>query len=39
MVDNVDAVADIVLSQEDQPQTYRSARQMARKLSIPQACP
>jgi len=37
-VDNVDAVPDLVQSQEDQPQTGRSVRQIARELSIPQPC-
>ena len=37
-VDNVDAVADLVQSQEDKPQTHRSVRQISRELSIPRSC-
>ena len=33
---NVDAVGDMVQSQENQPQTHRSARQILRDLGIPQ---
>jgi len=35
-VENVDAVADLVQSQENQPQTHRSTRQISRELGIPQ---
>ena len=38
MVDNVDAVADLVQSQEKQSQTHHSVRQIAHELSIPQSC-
>jgi len=37
MVDNVDAVADLVQSLAEQPQTHRSVRQIACELSIPHA--
>ena len=33
---NVDAVGDLVQSQENQPQIHRSARQISRELGIPQ---
>jgi len=33
---NVDAVGDLVQSQENQPQTHRSTRQISRELRIPQ---
>jgi len=32
---NVDAVGDLVQSQENQPQTHRSTRQISRELGIP----
>ena len=35
-VDNVDA--DLVQSQEEQPQTHRSVRQTVREWSIPRSC-
>ena len=35
--ENVDAVGDLVQSQENQPQTHRSTRQISRELRIPQA--
>ena len=35
--ENVDAVGDLVQSQENQPQTHRSTRQISRELGIPQA--
>ena len=34
--ENVDAVGDLVQSQENQPQTHRSTRQISRELGIPQ---
>jgi len=34
--ENVDAVEDLVHSQENQPQTHRSTRQISRELGIPQ---
>jgi len=34
--ENVDAVGDLVESQENQPQTHRSTRQISRELGIPQ---
>jgi len=34
--ENVDAVGDLVQSQENQPQTHRSTRQVSRELGIPQ---
>jgi len=34
--DYVDAVGDLVQSQENHPQTYRSTRQISRELGIPQ---
>jgi len=34
--ENVDAVGDMVPSQENQPQTHRSTRQISRKLGMPQ---
>ena len=34
--ENVDAVGDLVQSQENQPQTHRSTRQISRKLGISQ---
>jgi len=34
--ENIDAVGDLVQSQENQPQTHRSARQVSRELGIPQ---
>jgi len=34
--ENVDAVRDLVQSQENQPQTCRSTRQISRQLGIPQ---
>jgi len=34
--ENVDAVVDLVWSQENQPQTHRSTRQISRELGIPQ---
>jgi len=37
-VDNVDAVADLIQSQEEQSQTHRSVRQIVRELSIPRSC-
>jgi len=33
---NVDAVGDLAQSQENQPQTHRSTRQISRELGIPQ---
>jgi len=33
--ENVDAVGDLVQSQENQPQTHRSTRQISRELGIP----
>jgi len=32
--DNIDAVADLVQSQEDRPQTHRSVRQISRETGI-----
>ena len=34
--ENVDAVGDMVQSQENQPQTHRSTQQISRDLGIPQ---
>ena len=34
--ENVDAVGDLVQSQENQPQTHRTTRQISRELGIPQ---
>jgi len=34
--ENVDAVGDLVQSQENQPQTHRSTQQISRELRIPQ---
>ena len=34
--ENVDAVRDLVQSQENQPQTHRTTRQISRELGIPQ---
>jgi len=34
--ENVDAVGDLVQSQENQPQTHRSTRQISRELGMPQ---
>ena len=34
--ENVDVVGDLVQSQENQPQTHPSTRQISRKLRIPQ---
>ena len=34
--ENVDAVGDLAQSQENQPQTHRSTRQISRELGIPQ---
>ena len=34
--ENVDAVGDLVQSQENQRQTHRSTRQISRELGIPQ---
>jgi len=34
--ENVDAVGDLVQSQDNQPQTHRSTRQISRELGIPQ---
>ena len=34
--ENVDAVGDMVQSQQNQPQTHRFTRQISRKLGIPQ---
>ena len=34
--ENVDAMGDLVQSQEYQPQTHRSTRQISRELGIPQ---
>jgi len=34
-VENVDAVGDLAQSQENQPQTQRSTRQISRELGIP----
>jgi len=34
--ENVDAVGDLVQSQENQPQRHRSTRQISRELGIPQ---
>ena len=34
--ENVDAVGDLVRSQENQPQIHRSTRQISRELGIPQ---
>ena len=33
---NVDAVGDLVQSQDNQPQTHRSTRQISRELGMPQ---
>ena len=35
---NVDAIADLVQSLEQQPQSHRSVRQIERELSIPRSC-
>ena len=34
--ENVDAVGDLVQSQENQPQTHRCTRQISRELEIPE---
>jgi len=34
--ENVEAVGDLVQSQENQPKTHRSTRQISRELGIPQ---
>jgi len=34
--ENVDAVGDLVQSQQNQPQTHRCTRQISRELGIPQ---
>ena len=34
--ENVDAMGDLVQSQENQPQTHRSTRQISRELGMPQ---
>ena len=34
--ENVDAVGNLVQSQENQPQTHRSTRQISQELGIPQ---
>ena len=36
-IENVDAVGDLVQSQDNKPQIHRSTRQISRELGIPQA--
>ena len=38
IVDNVDAIADLVQSQEEQSSTHLSVRQTVREMSIPRSC-